>query len=152
MVHQNQRFGNTFRNHKAKEMIDLKKKSTKAIKPYFNMDAGIYCGLLLEKRLAVRMGKLLYKQQQEIKELLAANIEETEVSNWTLAYPDDKQTDVMFFDPNATEADKMRRVELFTKGNLISKCKDVFTAKDMKDAEYNYLEHYGKLEFLKETK
>ena len=53
------------------------KESKKAIKTYFDMAAGTYCGLLLEKRLAERMAKLLYKQQQEIKELLAANIDET---------------------------------------------------------------------------
>jgi hypothetical protein len=44
---------------KDKDMKDLTEKSNKAIKTYFNMNAGTYCGLLLEKRLAIRMGKLL---------------------------------------------------------------------------------------------
>lgn len=131
-------------------MKDLKEKSTKAIKTYFNMSAGSYCGLFLEKRLAVRMAKLLYKQQQEIKELLASNIEETEVAEWTLAYPDEKQTTVHFFNPEATIADKMYRVDLFTKDAMIKKLEEVFMAKDMKEAEHNYLEYYDKLEFARE--
>lgn len=129
-------------------MKDLTKKSTKAVKTYFNMNAGLYCGLFLEKRLAVRMIKLLYKQQQEIKELLASNIEETEVAEWTLAYPDKKQTTVHFFNPEATIADKMHRVDLFTKDAMIKKLNEVFIAKDMKEAKYNYLEYYDKLEHL----
>jgi len=127
-------------------MKDLKQNSKKAIKNYFNMSAGNYCGLLLEKRLAIRMSKLLYKQQQEIKELLASNIEETEVSNWSLAYPDGKQVVVNYFDPEATNEDKMRRVELFSKDALLQKLDEVFIAKDNKEAEHNYLEFYDKLE------
>ena len=126
------------------------KESKKAIKTYFDMAAGTYCGLLLEKRLAERMAKLLYKQQQEIKELLAANIDETEVSEWTLAYPDEKQTSVKFFNPKATKEEKMRRVELFNKVDLIRKVDEVFMASSMKEAEYNYLEYYDKLEFKRE--
>jgi hypothetical protein len=132
---------------KDKDMKDLTEKSNKAIKTYFNMNAGTYCGLLLEKRLAIRMGKLLYKQQQEIKELLASNIEETEVAEWALAYPDNKQTTVNFFNPKATIADKMYRVDLFTKNEMIKKLDEVFMSKDMREAEHNYLEYYDKLEF-----
>lgn len=130
--------------------MEALKESKKAIKTYFDMAAGIYCGLLLEKRLAVRMAKLLYKQQQEIKELLAANIDETEVSEWTIAYPDNKQTIFRFFNPKATREDKMRRVELFNKVDLIRKCDDVFMASSYKEAKYNYLEYYDKLEFERE--
>ena len=125
------------------------KESKKAVKTYFNISAGAYCGLLLEKRLAERMAKLLYKQQQEIKELLAANINETEVSEWTLAYPDEKQTTVSFFNPKATIEEKMLRVELFNKVDLIRKIDEVFIASSMKEAEYNYLEYYDKLEFIR---
>ena len=125
-------------------------KSKKAIKTYFDMAAGTYCGLLLEKRLAVRMAKLLYKQQQEIKELLASNINETEVSEWMLAYPDDKQVSFKYFNPNASVQDKMIRVELFSKIDLIRKCDDVFMASSYKEAEHNYLEYYDKLEFKRE--
>ena len=130
--------------------MEASKESKKAIKTYFDMAAGTYCGLLLEKRLAERMAKLLYKQQQEIKELLAANIDETEVSEWTLAYPDKKQTSVKFFNPKATKEEKMRRVELFNKVDLIRKVDEVFMASSMKEAEHNYLEYYDKLEFKRE--
>lgn len=125
------------------------KESKKAIKTYFDMAAGCYCGLLLEKRLAERMAKLLYRQQQEIKELLAANIGETEVSQWTLVYSDEKQTIVKFFNPEATIEEKMRRVELFNKVDLIRKVDEVFMASSMKEAEHNYLEYYDKLEFIR---
>ena len=131
-------------------MKDLNEKSTKAKKTYFNMNAGVYCGLMLERRLAIRMSKLLYKQQQEIKELLTSNIEETEVAQWTLAYPDKTQTIVYFFDPETTTEDKMRRVKLFTKAKGIEKLDNVFIAKNMEQAEHNYLEYYDKLEFKKE--
>ncbi len=130
--------------------MEALKESKKAIKTYFDMAAGTYCGLLLEKRLAERMAKLLYKQQQEIKELLSANIDETEVSEWTLAYPDGKQTSVKFFNPKATKEEKMRRVELFNKVDLIRKVDEVFMASSMKEAEHNYLEYYDKLEFKRE--
>lgn len=96
------------------------------------------------------MGKLLYKQQQETKELLASNIKETEVAEWTLAYPDGKQTTVNYFNPETTIADKMYRVDLFTKDAMIRKLKEVFMAKEMKEAEHNYLEYYDKLEFERE--
>lgn len=125
--------------------------SKKAIKTYFNMAAGTYCGLLLEKRLAERMIKLLHKQQQEIKELLSANINETEVAEWTLAYPDNKQTSVHFFNPKASNEDKMRRVELFNKVDLARKVDEVFIASSMDEAEHNYLEYYDKLEFKREN-
>lgn len=125
---------------------------SKSIKTYFDMNAGVYCGLLLEKRLAIRMSKLLLKQQQEIKELLAANIEETEVSEWTLAYPDGEQKSVIFFNPDATVRDKMRRVELLSKGDLIKKVDKVFMAKSMKEAEAAFLAHEDKMEFLGQEK
>ena len=114
---------------------------SKAIKTYFDMGAGNYCGLLLEKRLALRMAKLLYKQQQEIQELLAANIDETEKSDWTLVYIDGEQRSVTFFDPSATVAQKMRRVELFSKERLIKKCEEVFKAKDSEEAKQAYLSY-----------
>ena len=116
------------------------------------MDAGVYCGLLLEKDIALRMSKLLYRQQQEIKELLIANIEKTEVADWTLAYPDNKQVAVVYFNPNATVDDKIKRAELFTKIKTIQRVKDVFIAKNMDEAEYNYLYYYDKLEFLRDKK
>ena len=121
------------------------KESKKAIKTYFDISAGTYSGLLLEKRLAERMVKLLYKQQQEIKELLAANIDETEVSDWTLAYPHGIQTTVKFFNPEKTTKDKMRRIELFNKVDLIRKIDEVFIASSMEEAEHNYLEYYDLL-------
>lgn len=127
----------------------MKKNSNKAMKSYFKMAAGSYCGLFLEKRLALRMQKLLYKQEQEIKELLASNIEETEVHNWSLAYPDNNQTTVYYFNPKDTHKEKMHRVELFTKTHIISKIDEVYFAKNGDEAEYNYLEHHNKLDFYK---
>lgn len=127
--------------------METLKESKKAIKTYYDMAAGVYCGLLLEKRLAMKMAKLLYKQQEEIKELLVANIDETEVSEWTLAYPDEKQTVVVFFNPKATREEKMQRIELFTKLDLIREVDEVFLASSREEAEHNYLEFYDKLEF-----
>lgn len=123
----------------------------KSNKTYFNMSAGIYSGLMMEKRLAERMAKLLFKQQKEIQELLAANIDETEVPHWTLAYPDNVQTHVHFIRKSDGVDEKMRRVELFTKNQLIRKIDDVFYAESMEEAEHNYLEFHDKLEFEGKT-
>ena len=118
----------------------------KAIKTYFDMPAGMYCGLLLEKRLGIRMQKLLMKQEQEIRELLAANIDETEVSECTLVYPDGEQTNLRYFDPSKLNDEKFRKVELFSKSHSITKCDEVFLATDSKMAKENYLSYHDKVE------
>lgn len=124
--------------------------SDKAIKKYFDIKYGPYCGLLLEKRLAIRVQKLLHKQTQELKELIAANIDETEIRRWTLAYPDDEQVGVDFFDPTKTREDKINRLQVLDKTNMISPKDEVFKAESMEDAEKKYLAYHDKLEFLRD--
>jgi hypothetical protein len=108
----------------------------KAIKPYFKINAGVYSGLYLEKRLATRVAKLLYKQNEELKELLAANLDETEVYDWTLCYPDTgEQTVVHFFNPDKGDEEKLDRIKLFNRDQLIQKVEVVFMAGSMEEAE-----------------
>lgn len=129
-------------------MSELKIK--KSNKTYFTINAGCYCGLIMEKRLGVRMSKLLLRQQEEIKELLSANIDETETYNWTLAYPDNKQTIVPYINPNDKDLQKQQRIDLFSKMNLIEKLDSVFIAETSKEVEKAYLEFHDKIEFLRE--
>lgn len=84
---------------------------------FFNMPAGAYCGVLLREPAMKKMQKLLYKQTQEIKRLLTESLDDIEVANWTLAYPDGVQTTVHYFDAASTETEKVERIELFNKAD-----------------------------------
>jgi len=123
--------------------------NNKASKMYFNLKFGNYCGLLLEKRLAKRVVGMLKKQQQELKELIAANIDETEIYEWTLAFPDNKQEIVRFFDNKRTHNDKINRLDLMDNVELFEVVKDVFIAPDPREAEETYLKYHDKLDFLR---
>ncbi len=119
----------------------------------FDMPFGCYCGLLLEKRLAIRVAKVLARQTQELKELIAANINETEISEWTLAYPDNKQTSIHFYDPKASPRQKLDRLRLMDKVKCIGdKLDNLFEAKSMEEAELYFLESIDKVEFLRNRK
>lgn len=122
----------------------------KATAPRFQINPGEFCGVFVSKRLGQRMYKMLQRHQDEIKEMLAANIDEVEPKEWTLAFPDGEQTVVNFFDPEATEEEKMRRIELFSKLELLRKVDEVYKAKNMKDAERVYLEYHDKLKDLRQ--
>lgn len=121
----------------------------KIIEPYFNMSAGVYCGLFLKKRLALRMAGMLARQEAEIKELLASNIEETEIAQWTLAYPDGEQQVVNYFDTEATTEDKIDRLKFYSKTHMIEKIEELYTATTPIEAEKAYLGFHDKLEFLR---
>jgi hypothetical protein len=63
----------------------------RAIKQYFNFPFAMYSGVVMDEATMKKVAKLLYKQNQELKELLMNNIDSLELANWTLAYPNGKQ-------------------------------------------------------------
>ena len=112
----------------------------KSLEKFFDVNMGGYSGVLVREDAAKKLAKILYKQNQEIKEFLVANIDALEVSDWTLAYPNGKQTSVTFYDPSKTKDDKMDRINLINKDKIMSYKPNVFLAKNMKDAEEKYME------------
>lgn len=91
-----------------------------SIEPWLDISNGIHCGLLIRKRLAKRLINIHAKYQQEMKQIIAANLDEVEPSGWTMSTPmDGKETVyVYFFTGEATDEDKLRRVELLKLGRV----------------------------------
>jgi len=98
---------------------------------FFDMSAGSYCGLLLRESTMKKMQKLLYKQTQEIKQLLTESLDDVEVLNWTLVYPNNEQTTVYYFDASSTAEEKLERIALFDKAARVKLVKDVFSSDKM---------------------
>lgn len=114
----------------------------KSIEKFYDVNMGSYCGLLIREDKAKKLSKLIYKQNQEIKELLASDMSDIEVSDWTLAYPEGEQTIVRYYTPSSNE-EKMDRINLINKGRIMNYCKNgVFLAESMHDAESNYMKWY----------
>ena len=63
----------------------------KSTKQYFNFSFGVYSGVFMDEPTMKKVAKLLYKQNQELKELLMKNADSLSLANWTLAYPNGKQ-------------------------------------------------------------
>jgi hypothetical protein len=68
----------------------------KSLDKWFDFPAGCYCGLVVKEATAKKLMKILYRQTQEIKEFLHQHKEDLATSNWTLVYPDGKQTIIKF--------------------------------------------------------
>jgi len=114
----------------------------KSIEKFFDMPMGVYCGVYLREKVAKRVAKLLFKQTQELKELLASDLDQIEISEWTLAYPNGKQETVRFYTPTNNE-EKLKRINVLQKLKLIDCLKDgVFIADSMEDAENKYMGFY----------
>ena len=114
----------------------------KSIEQFYDMPMGVYCGVLLRGKMAKKLAKLLYKQNQEIKELLASDLSQIEASNWTLAYPNGEQTVIKFYTPSS-EQQKLERIKLINKPKVIEHLKDgVFIANNMEDAKEKFNEWF----------
>ena len=125
------------------------------LEKFFNMSAGLYCGVLLRENLAKKMMKLLYKQSQEVQELLAQNIDDVECHSWTVVYPKGEQTAIDYFQESSLE-DKMKRIKLFDKAAELRYCANgVFSTNEHWSEAANavkafYAERYGNDEPKKE--
>ena len=114
----------------------------KSIEKFFDMPFNIYCGVLLREKIAKKLAKLLYKQKQEIKELLASDLSQIEVSDWTLAYPNDEQKTVYYY-KETDDKEKIDRINVIEHLKLINYSDEpVFVAKGSEDAKNQYIEWY----------
>jgi hypothetical protein len=118
----------------------------------YDISSNSYSGVLVNKKLAIKLYKLLAKHQEEIYQLLVDNLDSLGSSNWTLAYPDDKQTEVRFIDPNESDADKINRLRVFKLRDKIKKHKLVLHAKSMQKAEYRFLKRLGQTDKFRGNK
>lgn len=116
----------------------------KSDEKFYDLTFGHYSGVLLREKLAKKLEEVLNRHKQEIKEVLTNNLEDLEVSYWTLAYPDGNQTSVTFYKPNSTNEEKIERIQVVVDEAFKPEfCKDgVFVADNMDDAEKKYMEWY----------
>lgn len=75
---------------------------------WFDFPAGCYCGVAVKEKTFKKLQKLLYRQTQEIKEFLVSNKEDIVPIDWTLAYPDGKQTTIHYTRQNESVDDRIR--------------------------------------------
>ncbi|MBZ9536821.1 hypothetical protein KGR20_21920 [Cytobacillus oceanisediminis] len=114
----------------------------KSIEKFFDMPMGCFCGVLIREKTAKQLAKLLYKHNQEIKELLASDLNQIEVSDWSLAYPEGKQTSFKFY-IESSDKEKLGRINLIDRTKLISYCEDgVFIVDHYQNAKDVYMDWY----------
>ena len=94
---------------------------TRSNDKWFDMPAGNYCGLLIKERTAKKLQKMLYRQTQEIKDLLMQNKEDLMPMSWTLAYPNGEQTTVYYSDYFCDE-DIERKIKLYNEASRLRYC------------------------------
>lgn len=125
----------------------------KSIESFFDAPMGGYAGVLIREKKAKKLAKLLYKQNQEVKELLASDLDDLEVSHWTLAYPKGEQTGVTYYSEHEGDSAKLHRISLLDKSKLMRYCeKGVFIADTMDEAEDAYMEWFNNTNILEEEK
>ena len=117
---------------------------------WFNVPAGMWCGLYIKERTAKKLQKLLYKQTQEIKKLLTSNKEDLVVSHWTLAYPPPEKEQTTIYYTVKDDYDTVEeRIKLFDKADRIEHIGKVFIIEDgdpieaRKEVQKFYEEMYG---------
>ena len=113
----------------------------KSIEQFYDLSFGCYCGVLVRKDLSKKIAKMIYRQTQELKELLASNLDEIEVSNWTLAYPDGKQTSFHYYSKSSNE-EKIERINVLQKTLNFKPLENIFIADNSSEAEKAFMEHH----------
>lgn len=110
-----------------------------------------YCGLLIKEKTAKKLQKLLWRQTQEIKELLIANKDDCVPGSWTLAYPEpEKKQTVVYYTCNDDTVDNI--IKLFDKADRLSHVDNGVFVTDEKynkaseDVKRFYEEMYGDAE------
>ena len=93
---------------------------------------GQYSGVLLREELMRKVAKLRAKQIHEMKKLLASNLDLLEVEQWTLAYIDDEQHVVIYYNKNDSNEKKLNRINVLD-DVLPIEYKDIVVAVDVED-------------------
>lgn len=107
----------------------------KSTKKYFDMPFGGFCGVLADEVAMKKIAKLLYKQNQELKELLMSNTDHLQLSSWTLAHPNGKQESIHYVDSNPYQTIE-QRINLIDKTLRINKVDVYFGTREEAIAEH----------------
>lgn len=86
---------------------------------YFDLPVQQYCGLYLEKRLAIRVNNLLQKQAAELVELIGANMDEAHVAEFTIIKDKEHHVVRYVIESDDTRHEKQHRLELYLQGSKI---------------------------------
>ncbi len=95
----------------------------KSIENWFVLSFSGVCGFIIKEKLYRKVMKLRYKYVEELKHLLANNLDDCEVEEWTLAYPKTKekpagqQESMYYYKEGSTDAEKLKRLELIEHEN-----------------------------------
>ena len=135
-----------------------KAKAEVVLENMYHFDFGQYSGVLLREELMKKVAKLRAKQIHEMKKLLASNLDLLEVKEWTLAYIDDEQHVVTYYNKNDTNEKKLNRINVLD-DVLSIEYKDIIVAVDGEDwqerqeaAENTFVKHMtGESLIRKET-
>jgi len=88
--------------------MDTREKHKVKDKLYSYNPAG-YCGVFVSRKVMKKLAGMTTKFEQEVREVLKANIDDLYCYEWNLAYPNKIQTAVYF----ATKGDLNHRIDLF---------------------------------------
>ena len=101
----------------------------RVMKPFLDVTFGGWCGMLMGKKTAKKFIVLQKQFILDVKKLLANNLDDIEVSNWSLDYSDGEQRSFHFIDEEqSNESRKIARISLLDRQDLLSARlhKDVF--------------------------
>ena len=131
----------------SKERLEEKVKAEVVLENMYHFDFGQYSGVLLREELMKKVAKLRAKHLHEMKKLLASNLDLLEVKEWTLAYIDDEQHVVTYYNKNDSNEKKLNRINVLDDAMSIE-YKDIIVAVDGEDwrkrqeaAENAFIEH-----------
>jgi hypothetical protein len=95
----------------------------KIVKNYYEIFANPTCGVFLDEYLMKKANKILYKYELEIKGLLENNSKHLIKHEWSLAYPNKKQTSFHSFKP-------IDKYSLLSQGFTTKKVENIFDIGD----------------------
>ena len=116
----------------------------------YSLGFGQYSGVLLREELMRKVARLRARQIQEMKELLASNLDLLEIEEWTLVGHGHQS--VIYYDKNNSNKKKLNRIDVLDHVMPIE-YKDIVFAVDGEDwrerqeaAKSAFIEHMAKTE------
>ena len=102
----------------------------KSTKKFYDMPFAGLCGVFLDEVAMKKVAKLVYRQNQELKELLTENIDHIEISNWTLAYPNGNQEVIHYISNDRPWESKDKRIALIDRMSNVKMVKHLYYGTD----------------------
>jgi len=100
----------------------------------FDFSAGAYCGVMMPEYVMKKLAKLQAAYLQSVQRLLTEHKSELYPSEWTLHYPEGKQTTVRLTQDKGSEVVE-RRIKLATVAGKPKHLPLVFKANSMEEAK-----------------